>query len=150
MFDASVEFLRLIAMGLGLHENYFDSMNIPKTLSTLRLINYPVHNFEIPSDAYGEDGRLLSTAQHRDTGILTLLCTFDYEGLEVHICLLARACTHTHTPHTHTHTHTHVCITNVHAYHTQCHYTHILTFARSHAHALSHTHTHTHTPTDVM
>lgn len=82
LLDVSLDLTRLIAMGLGLKETYFDSI-FTKTISTLRLINYPVHNFEIPEDAYGNDGRLLSTAQHRDTSVLTLLTTFDYEGLQV-------------------------------------------------------------------
>lgn len=84
LYEVAVDLMRLIAMGLGLNENYFDPIYCPKHLSTLRLINYPVHNFEIPADAYSpDDKRLLSTAQHRDSTILTLLNTFDYEGLQV-------------------------------------------------------------------
>lgn len=82
LLDVSLDLLRLVALGLGLKETYFDTL-FTKNISTLRLINYPVHNFEIPKDAYGSDGKLLSTAQHRDTSILTLLTTFDYEGLQV-------------------------------------------------------------------
>ena len=80
----ALDLMRLLALGLGVHENYFDPLFVPKSLSTLRLINYPVHNFEIPSDAYSpDDGVLLSTAAHRDSTMLTLLNTFDYEGLQV-------------------------------------------------------------------
>ena len=80
--SVALDLLQLIALGFGLKETYFDSLFL-KHISTLRLINYPVHNFEIPKDAYGSDGKLLSTAQHRDTSALTLLTTFDYEGLQV-------------------------------------------------------------------
>lgn len=82
LFDVSLELLRLMSMGLGLNENFFDCL-FTKSISTMRLINYPVHDFEPPKDAYTSDGKLISTEQHRDTGILTLLCTFDYEGLQV-------------------------------------------------------------------
>ena len=80
--DICLDLTRLIAKGLGLNEHYFDGL-FTRPISTLRLINYPVHNFEIPEDAYASDGKLISTAQHRDTSILTLLTTFDYEGLQV-------------------------------------------------------------------
>ena len=84
LYGVALDLLRLIAKGLGLEEHYFDDLYTPKTLSTLRLINYPVHNFEIPPDAYSkDDGRLLSTAAHRDSTTLTLLTTFNYEGLQV-------------------------------------------------------------------
>lgn len=82
LFDCSLDLLRLIATGLGLEETYFDSL-FTKTVSTFRLINYPVHSFEPPADAYTCDGKLMSTAQHQDSTILTLLTTFDYEGLQI-------------------------------------------------------------------
>ena len=41
-----------------------------------------MHDFKLPTDAYGSDGRLQSTAPHRDTSVLTFLSTFDYEGLQ--------------------------------------------------------------------
>ncbi len=80
--NVSLDLVKLIAKGLGFKEHYFDDL-FTKPISTLRLINYPVHNFEIPENAYATDGKLISTAQHRDTSILTLLTTFDYEGLQV-------------------------------------------------------------------
>ena len=83
LLNVSMDLLRLISTGLGLNEHYFDPL-FEKTISTLRLINYPVHDFKIPDNVYGTDGKLLSTAQHRDTSVLTLLTTFDYEGLQVH------------------------------------------------------------------
>ena len=84
LFDVGVDLTRLIAIGLGLEEKYFDYLFM-KTTSTFRLIHYPVHDFEPPADAYTEDGKLMSTAQHQDTAVLTLLTTFDYEGLQVHM-----------------------------------------------------------------
>ena len=75
-----MDLLRLISTGLGLIEQYFDPL-FEKTISTLRLSG---PGFQIPDNAYGTDGKLLSTAQHRDTSVLTLLTTFDHEGLQVH------------------------------------------------------------------
>ena len=82
LYEAAVNLLQLISMGLGLDEHYFDYL-FTKSISTHRIINYPVHDFELPADAYGSDGHLQSTAPHRDTSVLTLLTTFDYEGLQV-------------------------------------------------------------------
>ncbi len=82
----STNLLQLIAAGLGLDEHYFDSL-FTKSVSTFRIINYPKHDFDIPKDAYGSDGKLQSTAPHRDTSVLTLLSTFDYEGLQVCVCV---------------------------------------------------------------
>ena len=81
--NASIEIIRLIGIGLRLGENFFDPMFLPQSQSTLRLINYPVHNFEPPKSAYNEEGKLMSTEEHTDSGLVTLLSTFDYEGLEV-------------------------------------------------------------------
>ena len=77
------EFVRLICLGLSMNETFFECLYSPWTLSTLRFINYPVHDFELPNDAFDTDGKLVSTARHTDTSIVTLLCTFDYEGLQV-------------------------------------------------------------------
>lgn len=82
MRNLCLDLVKLISMGLGLNEHYFDDI-FAKPITTLRLINYPVHDFKIPEDAYASDGKLVSTAQHRDTSILTLLTTFDFEGLQV-------------------------------------------------------------------
>ena len=48
-------------------------------------MNYPVHDFEPPKDAYTSDGKLVSTEQHKDSGIITLLTTFGNEGLQVRL-----------------------------------------------------------------
>ena len=95
LHKVAVDLLTLIAVGLGLNKHYFDPMFLPKHLSTLRIQNYPVHNFDIPSDAYSpDDGQLMSTEAHRDSTTLTLLTTFDYEGLQVFLLLSCEHCAH--------------------------------------------------------
>ena len=83
LVNTCIEFMRLICLGLDIEETFFESLYSPRTLSTLRLINYPVHDFDLPDNAFDTDGKLVSTARHTDTSIVTLLCTFDYEGLQV-------------------------------------------------------------------
>ena len=78
-FDAAMTLLRLIGNGLGLKDHYYDSL-FAKTLSTFRVINYPVSNLAFP---HIEDGKIVSAAQHFDGSVLTLLSIFDYEGLQV-------------------------------------------------------------------
>ncbi len=89
LYNISIDLLRLLSLALGLNENYFDSMVMPKHCSTFRIIYYPVHDSDvIPESAYSpDDGRLLSTAAHVDSTILTLLNTLNYEGLQVIIII---------------------------------------------------------------
>lgn len=82
-FDASVELMRLIAIGLDLQENFFDHLFIPKTLSTLRLLSYPPRTKAPPPDAVTEDGTVLYCDSHADVGILTMLTSFGQPGLQV-------------------------------------------------------------------
>ena len=84
LLEASLDLIKLIAMGLGLNENFFDCL-FTKPMNTLRIMNYPVHDFEPPQDAYTSDGKLVSTEQHKDSGIITLLTTFGNEGLQVRL-----------------------------------------------------------------
>lgn len=79
--EVALDLTHLISIGLGMRERYLDGL-FTKDVSTLRLINYPVHDFD-PKDGYTADGKLVSTEQHRDTSVLTILTTFDYEGLQV-------------------------------------------------------------------
>ena len=88
LFDVSLDLMQLLAIGLGLDEHYFDYLFTPKSLSTLRLINYPVH--EAGAQKSDKDGMVVSTEQHQDTTVLTLLTTFDYEGLQVSALLSGR------------------------------------------------------------
>ena len=68
--EVALELTKLTAMGLGLNENYFDCL-FTKTASTLKILNYPVRDLE------------MSLIEHVDSSFLTLLCTFDNEGLQV-------------------------------------------------------------------
>lgn len=82
-FDASIDFMRLLALGLGLKENFFDHMFIPDTLSTLRLLCYPPRLGPPPSVAVTDDGTVLYCNDHADVGILTMLTSFNKPGLQI-------------------------------------------------------------------
>ena len=82
-FSASVDFMRLLALGLGLKENFFDHMFIPSTLSTLRLLCYPPRVHPPPPVAVTEDGTVLYCNSHADVGILTMLTSFNKPGLQI-------------------------------------------------------------------
>lgn len=77
MIDAGMEFLHLIAIGLGQDEHTFDNRFRPKSVSSLRIMHYPT---------YKEDGRSVSEftcEEHTDAAFVTLLVTFSYPGLEI-------------------------------------------------------------------
>ena len=76
---AALKFLQLIAIGLGLPENYFYHLFVPETLSTLRLLHYPQRDFETPAVAI-ENGQVVVCETHIDSGFVTLLTTFDFTG----------------------------------------------------------------------
>ena len=82
-YAAAVEFMRLLAIGLELEEDFFDSLFIPKTLSTLRLLSYPPRTKQPPSCAIMEDGTVLYCDSHADVGIVTMLTSFGEPGLQV-------------------------------------------------------------------
>lgn len=75
MFNTAMEILRLTALGLGLDEHIFDDRFIPRSLSTLKLLRYPPldEGVSLPS---------FRTNDHTDASFITLLVTFEYEGLE--------------------------------------------------------------------
>ncbi|XP_062504312.1 isopenicillin N synthase-like [Corticium candelabrum] len=83
VFDASVNFMRLLALGLGLKENFFDHLFIPNTLSTLRLLCYPPRPGPPPADAVCDDGTVLYCNDHADVGIMTMVTTFNKPGLQI-------------------------------------------------------------------
>ncbi|XP_062518353.1 uncharacterized protein LOC134193542 [Corticium candelabrum] len=83
LFNAAIEFTRLLALGLGLSENYFDQLYIPKTLSTFRLLHYPLRQDAIPATAVCDDGTVLCCDAHVDSGMFTLLTTFNNPGLQI-------------------------------------------------------------------
>lgn len=82
-FEAAVEIIRLLAIGLGLQESFFDNLFLPKTLSTFRILHYPLRSSSPPPDAVSDDGSLLSCSSHSDSGFITLLATFQYSGLQL-------------------------------------------------------------------
>lgn len=75
MFDAAMEILRLTALGLGFNEHVFDDRFQPKSLSNVKLLHYP------PLDESASQP-LFRTDDHTDASFVTLLVTFEYEGLE--------------------------------------------------------------------
>lgn len=81
--DTSQEILKLVALGLGIEENGFEDLFSDKPCSTFRILHYPPWNGEPPKNAIIEDGKVLTTPDHMDSEILTLLHTFNYDGLEV-------------------------------------------------------------------
>lgn len=82
-FSAGTEFTRLLAMGLGLGEEFFDHLFFPKSLSTLRILHYPPRPTSPPPSAMCDDGTILCCDPHVDSGMLTLLSTFNNPGLQI-------------------------------------------------------------------
>lgn len=83
LHKASMEILRLAAIGLGINENAFEPIFSYKPVTTFRLIHYPPWDENPPENAIIEDGKILTTPDHTDSNFLTLLTTFNYRGLEV-------------------------------------------------------------------
>ena len=86
MMSASVKFLQLLAIGLGLPETYFHHLFVPDTLSTLRLQHYPPRLFAPPDKAI-EDGQVAVCETHVDSGFVTLLITFGFTGESISFSL---------------------------------------------------------------
>ena len=82
MGEVGLEIIRLLAIGLGKEEGYFDELFLHKPLSTLRLMHYPVRPQPIP-EAAKKDGLTLSCLEHTDSNFITLLSTFYNEGLQI-------------------------------------------------------------------
>lgn len=84
-FDTSMLLFRMFIKGLGFDKNKFDHLFSGNTLSTYRLIHYPtrLRKFnELPDEA--KDGNIaITTGEHSDTDILTLLTTFNNPGLQI-------------------------------------------------------------------
>ena len=66
------EVMHLMAEGLGLKRNHFDSMYGPDQLATLRLLHYPtrINDSNVPDEAKDGD-TLITTGEHFDTAFLT-------------------------------------------------------------------------------
>jgi len=82
--NVAKEVTHLMAIGLGLDEDYFDSLFGSKQLSTLRLLHYPTRltDPDLPEEAKDGDIRI-TTGEHCDTSFLTILATFRNRGLQV-------------------------------------------------------------------
>ena len=63
---------RLLALGIGKEENYFDELFLNKPLSTLRFMHYPVREEPVLQ----KDGVVLICQEHTDTAFATFLSTF--------------------------------------------------------------------------
>lgn len=81
--NTSLEILRLIAIGLNIDENAFESLFAEKPCSTFRLLHYPRRNSEPPEHAITEDGKVIIIPEHMDSEMITLLHVFNYNGLEI-------------------------------------------------------------------
>ena len=75
--NASMEFLHLVSIGLGLKEDTFDDRFLPKSVSSLRLMHYPTY------EKVKGDRSTLTCEEHVDGAFVTLLVTFGSPGLEV-------------------------------------------------------------------
>ena len=95
MMSASVKFLQLLAIGLGLPETYFHHLFVPDTLSTLRLQHYPPRLFAPPDKAI-EDGQVVVCETHVDSGFVTLLITFGFTGESLSFSLSLYLKAHVH------------------------------------------------------
>jgi len=67
--------MNLIALGVGLPENFFET-KFDKPISTLRILHYPTRGETSESTT-------LSCSEHTDSGVLTLLFQDDTGGLQV-------------------------------------------------------------------
>lgn len=86
MLGVSIQIMRHIAEGLGKPKDFFDAWFIENTLSTLRIIYYkPRSASVVKMDKLSDEDLKLITPIHCDSGILTLLTTYDYHGLQVDI-----------------------------------------------------------------
>ena len=82
MFELGLEVTRLLAIGIGKEESYFDQLFLDKSVSTLRLMHYPLRSGPVP-DAAIKDGQVLTCLEHTDTNYVTFLSTFQNEGLQI-------------------------------------------------------------------
>ena len=83
--NACMLIMQMLATGLGFDRSKFDDLFGPTQLSTQRLIHYPTRldsPESIPPEAW--DGkRAIVTGEHFDSGILTILATFENAGLQI-------------------------------------------------------------------
>ena len=75
MSKVTLKISRLLAIGLGKEEKYFDKLFITKSLSTFRLMHYPPRVGPTPEIAI-KDGITLTFMEHTDSNFITLISTF--------------------------------------------------------------------------
>ena len=82
--DVAKDVTHLMAEGLGLSPDYFDRSFGPEQLATLRLLHYPtrINETDLPEEAKDGDIRI-TTGEHHDSSFLTVLATFENQGLQV-------------------------------------------------------------------
>ena len=78
-----LDILRLAALGVGIPEDSFVNLCAVQPMSTYRILHYPAWDTAPPTSAKLDNGKLITTPEHTDTGFMTLLTTFDYGGLEI-------------------------------------------------------------------
>ena len=66
VLESGAEILRLVSLGCGLQENWFESMFFPNSLSTLRLLHYPPRPYVLEAAMDGDSA--LSCSEHSDSG----------------------------------------------------------------------------------
>mmetsp|Transcript_8744 Transcript_8744/g.10000 ORF Transcript_8744/g.10000 Transcript_8744/m.10000 type:complete len:352 (+) Transcript_8744:432-1487(+) len=87
LFEAALTTMRYIAEGLGKPKNFFDAWFDKGTLTALRSIHYEPRGAVSGLDfsKLESDSLKLTTPEHADSGVLTMLVTFGYPGLQVEI-----------------------------------------------------------------
>jgi isopenicillin N synthase-like dioxygenase len=70
MLECGAEILRLVSLGCGLAEDWFESMFFPGSLSTLRLLHYPPRS-DVPDVAKDGDS-ILCCSEHSDSGMMNM------------------------------------------------------------------------------
>ena len=83
LHNVALEILHLTATGIGISEDSYDDIFTDKPCSTFRLMHYPPWNENPPANARIEDGKVVCTPDHTDSGCITLLYVFQYPGLEI-------------------------------------------------------------------
>ena len=86
MHEVSLKLLRYLSVGLGKKPNYFEPWFKKECTSTFRAIHYNPRQGKFKDQtALDAKNFKLVTPEHADSGFLTLLNTFMFEGLQVEI-----------------------------------------------------------------
>ncbi|KAK6187717.1 hypothetical protein SNE40_005679 [Patella caerulea] len=82
MMRTGRQMCHLLCIGCGLKEDFLDSTFFPDSLSTLRLLHYPVRTEPAP-DVARHGNVTVCCSEHSDSGFITLLSTFNFPGLQI-------------------------------------------------------------------